>query len=176
VAAVVVVEGTSLVITNLATDADVPTNTLTYSLGTNAPVGMTIDPASGVLTWTPGESQGPSTNPITVHVTDNGEPPLGATHLFTITVLETNQAPVLVAVVCQPWIWPAVAVGTALWVGGVLAAVGMLGDLAESAIKRAAGVKDSGRLIPGHGGVLDRLDSLFFAGPTLYALRWLGWV
>lgn len=85
-------------------------------------------------------------------------------------------APVLVAVVCQPWIWPAVAVGTALWVGGLLAAAGMLGDLAESAIKRAAGVKDSGRLIPGHGGVLDRLDSLFFAGPTLYALRWLGWV
>jgi phosphatidate cytidylyltransferase len=85
-------------------------------------------------------------------------------------------APLLVAVVGQHWIWPGVPVGTAIWVGGVLAAVGMLGDLAESAIKRAAGVKDSGRLIPGHGGVLDRLDSLFFAGPTLYALRWLGWM
>ena len=85
-------------------------------------------------------------------------------------------APMLVAALGQGWIWPGLSVGTALWAGGVLGVVGMLGDLAESAIKRAAGVKDSGRLIPGHGGVLDRLDSLFFAGPALYALRWLGWV
>ena len=85
-------------------------------------------------------------------------------------------APMLVAAVGQRWIWPGLSVGTAIWAGGLLAMVGMIGDLAESAIKRAAGVKDSGRLIPGHGGVLDRLDSLFFAGPVLYALRWLGWV
>lgn len=56
--------------------------------------------------------------------------------------------------------------------GAVMALVGIVGDLFESLIKRSAGVKDSSELIPGHGGMLDRVDSLLFGVPVLYvALR-----
>lgn len=54
--------------------------------------------------------------------------------------------------------------------GAVLASAGIVGDLFESQLKRAAGVKDSSRLIPGHGGMLDRVDSLLFAAPVYYLL------
>lgn len=65
--------------------------------------------------------------------------------------------------------------GWGILVFGVLISVAaQLGDLVESLLKREAGVKDSSRLLPGHGGVLDRLDSLFFVLPMAYLL--LGWL
>lgn len=89
-----VIEGMLLVVTNSATDADVPANGLTFSLGTNAPAGMVINATNGVVTWTPTSAQAPSTNLITVVVTDDGVPPLSANGTFMVTVLATNHAPV----------------------------------------------------------------------------------
>ena len=54
--------------------------------------------------------------------------------------------------------------------GATIACLGIVGDLFESALKRGAEVKDSSQLIPGHGGVLDRLDGLLFAAPVYYAV------
>src|SRR3989442_379852 len=55
---------------------------------------MTINGSSGAISWTPTEAQGPSTNTITVVVTDNGVPALSVTNSFTVTVTEVNLAPV----------------------------------------------------------------------------------
>jgi phosphatidate cytidylyltransferase len=63
---------------------------------------------------------------------------------------------------------PGMPLPHAVLLGGGVAAFGIAGDLFESLLKRWAGVKDSGRLFPGHGGMLDRLDSLLFGAPVLY--------
>ena len=56
----------------------------------------------------------------------------------------------------------------------VLSAIGIIGDLLESLIKRVSGVKDSGQILPGHGGLLDRCDSLLLTAPVLYYVLFWG--
>ncbi|MBF0644827.1 phosphatidate cytidylyltransferase [Desulfuromonas acetoxidans] len=80
---------------------------------------------------------------------------------------------ILSAMVVIPWLIPDTSVASAVVVGAVVGVFGQLGDLFESMVKRSAEVKDSGTLFPGHGGMLDRLDSLLFAFPCVYfCLLW----
>lgn len=72
------------------------------------------------------------------------------------------------ALLCRVWFMPPIDMLEAMGIAVALALVGTIGDLVESLFKRAAGVKDSGSIIPGHGGVLDRMDSMLFAAPMLY--------
>ncbi|MBI4664134.1 MAG: DUF11 domain-containing protein [Verrucomicrobia bacterium] len=88
-------EGTALTIPFQATDSDLPAQKLTYSLEQGAPAGAAIDPVTGLFNWTPSEEQGPSTNRITVRVTDNGPQNLSDTKTFTVVVNEVNSVPVL---------------------------------------------------------------------------------
>ena len=90
-------EETEFSLTVAAVDGDIPAQTLTYGL-LEAPPEMDIEPASGALTWTPGEADGPGTNTVSVQVTDDGAGMLAATNTFLLVVEEVNEPPILDAV------------------------------------------------------------------------------
>ncbi len=76
-----------------ASDPDLPPQSLTYALIGNIPAGASIDPATGLLSWIPIESQGPGNFELTVQVTDNGLPPASSTRVFQVRVDEVDNPP-----------------------------------------------------------------------------------
>ncbi len=83
-------------------------------------------------------------------------------------------AALIAAYAARWWFLPSLSGLDCLLLAGLLTAAGLWGDLAESAIKRGVGIKDSGGILPGHGGMLDRLDSLLFSAPAFY--YYMTWV
>jgi len=72
------------------------------------------------------------------------------------------------AVLSHFWFFPDMPLKWALALAVIMTVVGVLGDLSESALKRGVGTKDAANILPGHGGLLDRLDSLLFNAPLIY--------
>jgi phosphatidate cytidylyltransferase len=80
----------------------------------------------------------------------------------------------VVAGVGAPLILAELSIGRAMALGALVAVVATVGDLAESAIKRSLGIKDLGRLLPGHGGMMDRVDAMLFTLPVAHLVLLAG--
>lgn len=81
-------------------------------------------------------------------------------------------ASLLLAAGAHYWFFPELPLRFALPLAALMNIVGVLGDLTESALKRSAGAKDTAQILPGHGGMLDRIDSLLFNAPLIYYFAW----
>ncbi|HEY0406445.1 MAG TPA: phosphatidate cytidylyltransferase [Pyrinomonadaceae bacterium] len=77
-------------------------------------------------------------------------------------------ASLLMAAIAHYWFFPELPLKVGLPLAALMNVLGVVGDLTESALKRGAGAKDAAQILPGHGGLLDRLDSLLFNAPVIY--------
>jgi len=144
----------------------------------------------GYAIWLQGRAGGPQLVLFLVGVTWAGE---SAAYLVGSSIGRHRLAPILsprktvegaiaqvivsvaAAMALGYWLLPACGLMGAAGAGAVLGVIGQVGDLAESAIKRSIGTKDTADLIPGHGGMLDRIDSLLFNAPALYLYSLYAW-
>lgn len=144
----------------------------------------------GYAIWLQGRAGGPQLVLFLVGITWAGE---SAAYLVGSSVGRHRLAPILsprktveggiaqivvsiaAALALGAWLLPACGLLGAAGAGALLGVIGQVGDLAESAIKRSIGTKDTGDLIPGHGGMLDRIDSLLFNAPALYLYSLYAW-
>jgi phosphatidate cytidylyltransferase len=144
----------------------------------------------GYAIWLQGRAGGPQLVLFLVGVTWAGE---SAAYLVGSSVGRHKLAPILSprktvegaiaqilvsiagALALAAWLLPGCGLVGAAGAGALLGVIGQVGDLAESAIKRSIGTKDTGGLIPGHGGMLDRIDSLLFNAPALYLYSLYAW-
>ena len=144
----------------------------------------------GYAIWLQGRAGGPQLVLFLVGVTWAGE---SAAYLVGSSIGRHRLAPILsprktvegaiaqvivsvaAAMALGYWLLPACGLMGAAGAGAVLGVIGQVGDLAESAIKRSIGTKDTADLIPGHGGMLDRVDSLLFNAPALYLYSLYAW-
>ncbi|MGH7303450.1 MAG: phosphatidate cytidylyltransferase [Candidatus Rokuibacteriota bacterium] len=144
----------------------------------------------GYAIWLQGRADGPPLVLFLVGVTWAGE---SAAYLVGSSLGRRRLAPILspgktvegaiaqiivsvgAALALGAWLLPACGLVGAAGAGVILGVIGQVGDLAESAIKRSIGTKDTGGLIPGHGGMLDRIDSLLFNAPALYLYSLYAW-
>jgi phosphatidate cytidylyltransferase len=79
------------------------------------------------------------------------------------------------AALAHYWFFPELSLRAALLLAALMNVLGVVGDLVESALKRGANAKDAAKILPGHGGLLDRLDSLLFNAPLLYYFAAIYW-
>jgi phosphatidate cytidylyltransferase len=84
-------------------------------------------------------------------------------------------ASLLAATLAHYWFFPELPLSAALPLAAVMNVLGVVGDLTESALKRGAKAKDAAQILPGHGGLLDRLDSLLFNAPLIYYFALYYW-
>jgi len=144
--------GQTLSLDLMASDPDIPANHLAYAL-MSGPNGMTLNPSSGGLAWTPSLAQWPSTNVVTVTVTDDGSPPLSATNSFLVTVSSANHPPTLAAV--PDWV---------IEVGKTLIITNLAGDPDGSSQSLVFGF---GSQVPA-GATIDPTNGIFSWTPQCY--------